>query len=153
MIPNSRLLILEDDEFELELYRRMLQRCRTSVEVVMASSLDDLAPHALQAGFDLAICDNRLTDADDYRQTVGALRDLGVTAPVIVVSNDVNGSAFGEHRRHGVAAVLDKALLTPERIDSLLTSLRPSEPTQTRRLSANQQSAPVSLSAVHAPRR
>ncbi|MBI4569709.1 MAG: response regulator [Planctomycetes bacterium] len=104
-----RVLIVEDRDDDRALLRRMIGLLRQGCEVVEAGTLAGALASVRARSPDLVLLDWMMPDASGL-DAVAALRDLGVEAPVVVVTARADDRSILEAFAGGVANYLTKPL-------------------------------------------
>jgi diguanylate cyclase (GGDEF)-like protein/PAS domain S-box-containing protein len=103
-----RILLVEDDEDDFVLTRDLLAESRrTRFELDWVSSFDDALGALTRNGHDLALIDYRLGEHDGL-ELLHHARDLGVTAPLILLTGQGDGDIDLAAMRAGAADYLVK---------------------------------------------
>ena len=103
-----RILLVEDDEDDFVLTRDLLgESRRTRFELDWISSFDDAIEALQRNGHDLALVDYRLGEHDGL-ELLHVARDLGVTAPLILLTGQGDGDIDLAAMRAGAADYLVK---------------------------------------------
>jgi diguanylate cyclase (GGDEF)-like protein/PAS domain S-box-containing protein len=103
-----RILLVEDDEDDFVLTRDLLgESRRTRFELDWISSFDDALDALQRNGHDLALIDYRLGEHDGL-ELLHYARDLGVTAPLILLTGQGDGDIDLAAMRAGAADYLVK---------------------------------------------
>jgi diguanylate cyclase (GGDEF)-like protein/PAS domain S-box-containing protein len=103
-----RILLVEDDEDDFVLTRDLLAESRrTRFELDWVSSFDDALSALTRNGHDLALIDYRLGEHDGL-ELLHHARDLGVTAPLILLTGQGDGDIDLAAMRAGAADYLVK---------------------------------------------
>jgi signal transduction histidine kinase/HPt (histidine-containing phosphotransfer) domain-containing protein len=130
-----RILIVEDDEVDRELYHRMLAKLRLPIDIcecdTLAAGRSLLAQHA----FDCVLLDYKLVEelGLDLLPDIVAHRDE--ICPVILITLRETEELIVEAMRRGIADYIPKSALTVERLGEVLTlAIGRAEAEQARRL-------------------
>ncbi|HEX2188924.1 MAG TPA: PAS domain-containing protein [Longimicrobiaceae bacterium] len=111
-----RILLVEDDRVDRMAVQRALRAAGLSAEVVEAGDVA-AALEALRGGFfDCVLLDYQLPGGDGTR----VLRDAraeGIAAPVVMLTGQADTRTAVELMKEGASDYLDKAGLTPERLE------------------------------------
>ncbi len=93
-----------DDEFVefRSLKKKIGSLSEPAVDVEYSQSISDALEKVKGGRFDLILLDNRLLPNADFRETVPALRGIGYTGPIGVVSTDISDGYFQEFPDYGV---------------------------------------------------
>jgi len=111
------VLYIDDDESNLRLVARILDRYRAGTELLVAGTGQDGVQAAIDARPGLILLDNRLPDAsgaDVLRQLAGTAATAQI--PVIMLSGDSGQSTVSQLLDDGAAGFLAKPFSVPELI-------------------------------------
>ncbi|WP_454848158.1 response regulator [Rhizobium binxianense] len=98
-----RVLFVDDEFIEFRsLKKKIADLTEPALDVEYAQSLGEAVDKIRASRFDLILLDNRLLPNADFRETVPALRGIGYTGPIGVVSTDISGGYFQEFPDYGV---------------------------------------------------
>ncbi|WP_455874630.1 response regulator [Rhizobium yanglingense] len=104
-VPGDAVKVLfVDDEFVefRSLKKKIGSLSEPAVDVEYSQSISDALEKVKGGRFDLILLDNRLLPNADFRETVPALRGIGYTGPIGVVSTDISDGYFQEFPDYGV---------------------------------------------------
>jgi two-component system cell cycle response regulator CpdR len=110
------ILIVDDDDHDVALFRRILERAGHSVTDCNSGKLAMQAIH--KRAFDLVILDLSIFDMDGF-EVLRAVRKEMLQLRILVVSGFLQGRLLDAARVLGATAVLDKAVA----VDLLLASV------------------------------
>ncbi len=102
----GNLLYIEDSTLDQSLVRHFLRE--TQLRLQFATTKEEAMKRAVE-GFDLILCDYNLGD-DDGAQVAKALRDEGITTPIIIVTADKSASTRAKLIDAQASAFLSKPL-------------------------------------------
>ncbi len=98
-----KVLFVDDEFIEFRaLKKKIANLAEPSVDVEYSQSIGDAVEKVKGARFDLILLDNRLLPNADFRETVPALRGIGYTGPIGVVSADISDGYFQQFQEYGV---------------------------------------------------
>jgi len=103
-IPGTVKVLFVDDEFIefRSLKKKIGSLSEPAVDVEYAQSVDDALTKMRGVKFDMILLDNRLLPNVDFRETVPALRGVGYTGPIGVISTDISDGYFQQFPDYGV---------------------------------------------------
>jgi len=103
-IPGTVKVLFVDDEFIefRSLKKKIGSLSEPAVDVEYAQSVDDALGKMRNVRFDMILLDNRLLPNADFRETVPALRGVGYTGPIGVISTDISDGYFQQFPDYGV---------------------------------------------------
>jgi DNA-binding NarL/FixJ family response regulator len=103
-IPGTVKVLFVDDEFiEFRALKKKIgSLSEPAVDVEYAQSVDDALGKMRNVRFDMILLDNRLLPNADFRETVPALRGVGYTGPIGVISTDISDGYFQQFPDYGV---------------------------------------------------
>ena len=145
--PKARLtcLLMEDDEFDQEVIRRIAGKSRHAIELETVASIREAREMVSNGRADIVLADYRMPDGDGIEFANELARLAADGAPsVIVVTGESSNAAMIRAIRAGVADFLPKEQLTPELFDAAIdNALRAS-----RRGEAAPASAPEGVGSI-----
>jgi CheY-like chemotaxis protein len=118
----SRILVVDDDVVQLDLYKQLLEIAGYRVEIALTAS--QAARRLANAPGDLVIMDLRLPNAlgePDPREgtaLIRRIRDLGYGVPIIVLSGWPD-HLYGEPEERLISCILVKPVNPPELLDTI----------------------------------
>jgi signal transduction histidine kinase/HPt (histidine-containing phosphotransfer) domain-containing protein len=130
-----RILIVEDDEVDRELYRRMLAKLRVPVAIHECDTLAGGRLLLTQQTFDCVVLDYQIGNEVglDLLPDIVAHRDE--ICPTILITMRETEDLIVEAMRRGIADYIPKSALTVERLGEVLTlAIRRAEEEQARRI-------------------
>jgi signal transduction histidine kinase len=110
--PATRILLIEDDGGDYDLFIRCLAKCRAQLAVSWHSTLMQGLERLREDRFDVVITDLSLSDASDM-QAVRRIREVDQKIPIIVLTTLDNPAAEIAALEFGAQDYLIKEELTP----------------------------------------
>lgn len=99
----TSILLIDDDPIEYTIWKRKLESFeRPELRLEHVADIEAAIHRVTEGGVDLIFLDNRLSPAQDFRDTAPKLRKAGYTGPIGIISSDISGAYFREFREFGV---------------------------------------------------
>lgn len=118
--PAVDILLFDDDPMEHDMLRSTARRAAAPIRLAFADSETTLRQRLSSFGTDILFCDNHVPPFMDFTESVPLIRDLGYCGPIVVLSSFREALGDGRARENDVAALFDKAQLTPGFLDEML---------------------------------
>ena len=118
----SRILLVDDDPYQLDLYKQVLENAGYQVEIALSAA--QAGRRIGNAPADLVIMDLRMpnalgeSDPLEGRALIRRIRDLGCRAPVIVLSGWPE-DLYGQPEEQLVSCILLKPVSTRELLHTI----------------------------------
>jgi two-component system response regulator MprA len=125
VVPNARILVVDDDEDIRKLHAAIL--AFEGYEVEMAEDGADALEQLATRRFDLVFTD-RLMPVLDGESLVLALRSAGIRTPVVMVSSSLVQCPLSERVAREVSAALPKPIRAAQVLSAIFTALHPFQP-------------------------
>jgi signal transduction histidine kinase/HPt (histidine-containing phosphotransfer) domain-containing protein len=130
-----RILIVEDDEVDRELYRRMLAKLRLPVDICECDTLAGGRTLLAQQKFDWVLLDYQIGDEAGFDLLPDIVAHRDEICPTILITMRETEDLIVEAMRRGIADYIPKLALTVERLGEVLTlAIRRAEAEQARRI-------------------
>jgi CheY-like chemotaxis protein len=112
----GRVLVLDDQQIENELFRHLLRGTKVEVETVtqMGEAMDKLKTHA----YDLVLCDLNLGE-EKGEEFILAIKSMGCASPIVALTGETDPARLKAAKDAGASAILEK----PIEKQRLLTTL------------------------------
>jgi diguanylate cyclase (GGDEF)-like protein len=109
-----KLLVIDDEDIDRQLIRRLLKRANFACEVSEAAEAFEGLRLAIDQRFDCILLDHHLPDRNGL-DLVRELRELHkITTPLIVLTGEGNEMVAVQAMKRGASDYLPKAMLTPD---------------------------------------
>jgi CheY-like chemotaxis protein len=102
------LLVVDDDEYDVELLQRSLRRLPCTVDLRRVDNYADLRMALVEFRPDVVISDQRMPDGMTGTQALHTVRHLAPQVPFIFVSGTLDEAARALMRQWGVLDVVSK---------------------------------------------
>ncbi|MEW5929760.1 MAG: PAS domain-containing protein [Gemmatimonadota bacterium] len=111
-----RILVVDDDEVDRMAVRRALRASGTDAEVAEAEDVDSALAALRDGAWDCVLLDFQLPGGDG-RRVLREARAAGIATPMVMLTGQADTRTAVELMKAGAADYLDKAGLTPERLE------------------------------------
>lgn len=106
-MPNSNVLLIDDDAFQHELFNCYALKTQM-VEVSCAITLDEGLLSIDRDCPDVILLDNRLVPYETYKETIPQIRANGYEGKIVVISTDVDGISDNDMDEYSIFGCMDK---------------------------------------------
>lgn len=119
---STRIALIDDDSTEAMILEGMLEHAPGDFSLSHFSSLDAFANAEGAAAFDVVFLDRRIPPFERFEDSLAALEQSAVDAPVILISAHADGPADYAGRLRLVGPVSKSDLLDPDSVARVVNS-------------------------------